>query len=218
MATISFLLPSCQKAEAPEGQLPVYQVGDSWVWSYVMDGTTYTLTEKVTGSETVEGRDCYAIDMSFEPAITSTHDGVVYTVTMKYFADKISGLLGVKMEMTISSDEQTFTSSEIYSYDPWIELFPLEIGKVVEAGLTTTQKSGGIQVGDAVVTTEKYVVDGKEEVTVTAGTFNCWKIIIYDGAGNVTLIMWYSDTVKSGIKTVDAQGKVMMELKSYSVS
>ncbi len=223
LAAISFLLPACQGEEgeeekAPEGQLPVYQVGDKWVWSYVMDGTDYTLTEEITGEETVEGRDCYVLDMLFDPIISSTHDDVVYTTTgMKYWMDKDTALMGVKMETSFTGNGRTYTSSEIYSYDPWVNLFPLEIGKEAESELTTTQYAGGSQTGDPVVVTEKYKIDSREDITIAAGTFNCWKIIIYDGAGSVTLIMWYSDQIKSAVKMTDAEGNVMMELKSYSI-
>ena len=224
LAIISFLLPACQEKEgeeekAPGGQLPVYQVGDKWVWSYVMNEMTYTLTEEVTGEETVEGRDCYIIDMSFDPVISSTHGDVVYTVTgMKYWADKATTFLGVKMEQSVTGNEQTFTSTTHYSYNPWASLFPLEIGKVTETENTTTQYSDGTQRGNPVVTTEKYVVDGKEDVTVTAGTFSCWKITMYGSAGNLTLTMWYSDQAKNAVKMTDAEGNTMMELKSYSIN
>lgn len=219
LVAIPFLFPACQGEEAPEGQLPTVQVGDRWDWSYVMGDTTYVLTEEVIGDETVAGRDCYVIRMSFDPAIVQTHDSVTYTVTdMKYWADKASALLGVKTETTVTGGGQTFTSSEIHSYEPWPSLFPLEIGKVVEADTTTTQYMGDNQMGDPIVSTEKYVVESKEDVTVPAGTFNCWKMIMYDGAGNIITTFWYSDKVKSGIKSADASGNTMMELKSYSVS
>jgi hypothetical protein len=55
-------------------------------------------------------------------------------------------------------------------------------------------------------------VDSKEDITVTAGIFSCWKIIMYDGAGNVTETMWYSNQVKSIVKMTDADGNTMMEL------
>jgi hypothetical protein len=217
LAAISFLLPACQE-EAPQGQLPVFKVGDTWAWSYAMGEATYTLTEAVTGTETVEGRDCYVIEMSFDPAISSVHDEVVYTVTrMTYWADKLSGLIGVKQETEITGGGQSFTSLETYVYDPWIELFPLEIGKVLESEKTTSSYSHDVPMGDPVVTIEKYVVEGKEEITVTAGTFTCWKIVIYDGDGNVFVTMWYSDEAKSAVKMMSADG-VEMELKSYSVS
>ena len=47
-----------EEEEEEEGQLPTFQVGDQWVWSYVQDGTTSMLTEEIIGEETVEGRDC----------------------------------------------------------------------------------------------------------------------------------------------------------------
>ncbi len=184
-----------------------------------MDETTYTLTEEVTGEETVDGRDCCVLEMSFDLVISHTYDGVVYTVTsMKYWADKATGLLGVKMETSITGNEQEFTSTESYSYNPWTCVFPLEIGKKVETEKTTIQYSNGNQTGEPVVITEEYCVDSKEDITVTAGTFSCWKITMYDGTGNVTQTMWYSDQIKSGVKTTDAEGNTVMELISYSVS
>ena len=223
LAATSLLLPACQGEgegeEAPEGQLPTYRVGDRWVWNYVMEEMTYTLTEEITGEETVEGRDCDVIDMSFDPAMSSTHDDVVCTATsMKYWMDKATALYGVKMETSVTCNGQFFTSSETYSYNPWVSLFPLEIGKEAATEKTTIQYSDGSQRGDPAVITEKYKIDSKEDVTVTAGTFSCWKIIMYDGAGNVTITMWYSDQAKSTIKVTDADGNTMMELKSYSVS
>ena len=218
LAATSFLLPACQEEE-PGGQLPVLQVGDKWVWSFVMEETDYTLTEEVTGEEMVEGRDCYAIDMSFDPVISYTHDDVVYTTTsMTHWMDKVTGLLGVKTDTSIAGNGQTFTSSEIYSYDSWVSIFPLEIGKEVESEKTTTQYSNGSQMGAPVVVTEKYLVDSKEDVTVTAGTFHCWKIIMYDGAGNFTQNMWWSDEAKTIVKMIDTEHNATMELKSYSVS
>jgi hypothetical protein len=227
IAAISFLFPACggggveeteEVGGAPEGQLPVLQVGDTWSWDYDLMGETHILTESVTGSETVDGRDCYVINMAFDPPISSTHDGEVYTVTrMTYWGDKLSGLIGDKQETEITGGGQTFITTEIYVYNPWIELFPLEIGKIVEAEKTTSQYSHDVPMGEPVVTIEKYAVEGKEEITVAAGTFMCWKIIIYDGDGNVFVTMWYSDLVKSAIKMMSADGAAM-ELKSYSIS
>jgi hypothetical protein len=210
---------ACAEEEAPEGQLPTLQVGDQWVWTYVMGETTSTLTEEVIGEETVEGRDCYVIDMSFDPVMSSTHDGVVYTITsMKYWADKATGLLGVKHEYTTTANGQVVTSSETYSYNPWTFLFPLEVGKEVETQKTTIHYYEGEQYGETEVTTERYTVVRKEDVTVTAGTFSCWKMTMYDSATDVTQTMWYSDQVKSMVKMVDAEGNTVMELQSYSVS
>ena len=212
----SLLLPACV---AKEGQLPTWEVGDQWVWSYVMEGTTATLTEEVTEEETVEGRDCYVLDMSFDPMMSSTHDGVVYTTTsMKYWMDKATGLYGVKHEYATTYNGQAVTSSMIYSYSPWASLFPLEIGKEVETERTTTTYLEGEQYGDILTDTEIYTVVSKEDVTVTAGTFSCWKITYYDSASDTTQTMWWSDEAKTMVKSIDADGNTMMELQSYSVS
>jgi hypothetical protein len=220
VAVTLLLLPACDKEEAPpEGQLPTFQIGDQWVWSYVMEGTTYTLSEEVIGEETVEGRDCYVIDMSFDPVMSSTHDGIVYTTTsMKYWMDKATCLYGIKHEYTTSSNGQVFTSSLIYSYNPWASLFPLEIGKEVETMKTATSYYEGEQYGDIVTDSEKYSVVSKEDITVTAGTFSCWKMTYYDGASDTTQTMWWSDEAKTMVKSIDVDGNTVMELQSYSVS
>ena len=218
VAAVPFLLPACVEEEAPEGQLPTLQVGDKWVFSYVMDGTTATLTEEIIGEETVEGRDCYVMDMSFDPVMSSTYDDTVYTITsMKYWADKATALYGVKHEYTTTTNGQISTSSETYSYNPWTSPFPLEIGKEVETENTTIHYYEGEPYGEPVVTTEKYTVVSKEDITVTAGTFSCWKITYYDSGLNTTQTMWWADEVKSLVKMTDADGKTIMELESYSV-
>ena len=183
-----------------------------------MDGTTSTLTEEVTGEETVEGRNCYVIDMSFDPLMSSTRDGVVYTTTgMKYWMDKATGLYGVKHEYMTTYNEQSHTSSLVYSYSPWTSLFPLEVGKEVETERTATQYYEDEQYGEIETATEKYTVVSKESITVTAGTFSCWKITYYDSTSDTTQTMWWSDEVKTMVKSTDEDGKNIMELQSYSV-
>ena len=223
LGATSLLLSACLEEEgeegALEGQLPTIQVGDQWVFSYVMDETTSIFTEEITGEETVEGRDCYVTYMSFDPVMSSTHDGVVYTTAgMKYWGDKATCLLGVKMETTTTGNEQVITQSETYSYNPWTSLFPLEVGKEVETERTTISYFEGEQYGETKVATEKYTVVSQEDVTVAAGTFSCWKITYYDSALYTTQTMWWSDEAKTMVKMTDADGKTIMELQSYSVS
>jgi len=210
---------ACGEEEVREGQLPTCQLGDKWVWSYVMGETTSTLTQEVIGEETVEGRNCYVIDMSFDPPSSWTYDDVVCTATsMKHWADKATGLLGVKTESSYSCNGTDYTSTANHSYDPWTSLFPLEVGKEVETESTTIQYSDGSQFGDPMVTTEIYAIVSQENVTVAAGTFSCWKMTMYDSATDATQTMWYSDQVKSMVKMIDAEGNTIMELQSYSVS
>jgi len=221
LAAVPFTFTACQEDEgAPsEGQLPAFEVGDTWVWSYVMQGTTYTLTEEILGEEEVLGRDCYVIDMSFDPALTFPQEEGETTITgMKYWGDKATGIYEVKREISGSYDGAIFTTGIVSSYSSWESPFPLEIGKEVETEQTTTQYVGDNQAGEPTVTTQRYSVDSQEDITVTAGTFSCWKLIIYDGAGNIIQILWWSDEAKTIVKSVDGNGNTVMELLSYSVS
>jgi hypothetical protein len=190
-----------------EGQLPTWEVGDNWVWSYTTpEGTTQNYTYEVTGEETIDGRDCYVIEMLYDSS------------SQKIWMDKATLIYELKMESTYSSNGTAHTRTETSSYNPWPSLFPLEIGKEVETEQTTTLFLDGSQVVDPMVATIKYKVDSKEDVTVTAGTFSCWKLIMYDGAGNVSGTMWWSDQVEYVVKTADADGNTMIQLQSYSVS
>jgi len=216
LAVTVLFLPACQKKE---GQLPTLQVGDQWVWSYTIDETTSIITEEIIGEETVEGRECHVIDMVFDPPMSWTQGDMECNVSsMKYWGDKATGLLGVKHETSTTCNGQVYTSTEIYSYDPWTPLFPLEIGKEVEMEKTTTTYSNGEQTGDPVVGTETYEVESKEDLTVAAGTFSCWKITMYDSANDITQTMWWSDDAKTIVKMTDADGNTIMELQSYSIN
>ena len=166
----------------------------------------------------MEGRVCYVMDMSIDPLMSHTHDGVVYTTTgMKQWTDKATVILGIKHESTTTHNGQVTTSSTTYSYDSWASLFPLEVGKEVETEKTTISYYEGKQYGEPEVSTEKYTVVSKENVTVTAGTFSCWKMTYYDSALDTTHTMWWSNEANTMVKMTDADGKTIMELRSYSV-
>lgn len=201
------------------GLLPRWEAGDKWIWSYMVDETTYTLTEEIIEEEVVEGRDCYIIEMLFDPLLSYSHSEEVSTITsMRYWQDKTTGLYGVKMESSGAYNGTDFTSTETYSYNPWAPLFPLEIGKEIETEKTTTQYYNGEQIGEPVITTEKYRIDSKEDITVTAGAFGCWKIVMYDGDGNTIQTIWWSDKVRSMVKGTDSAGNTMMELQSFEAA
>jgi hypothetical protein len=200
------------------GQLPDYEIGYTWTWDYMMYETTTTLTEEVIGEEMVEGRDCYILNMALDPAVSFIQAGGETVITgMKYWADKATGLYEVKMEVSGTYEGEAFTQTMIADYDSWESPFPLEVGKEVTAESTVTSYINGTQIGQPVSGTEKYVVEGKESITVSAGTFDCWKLVIYDASDNHTYTVWWSDEVKSVVKNVDSADNTIMELLSYSV-
>jgi hypothetical protein len=201
------------------GKLPDYEVGDTWVWDYVMYGTNYTLTEEIIGEETVEGRDCYVTDMSFDPVLSFPQAEGESTITgMTYWGDKATGIFEVKREMSGNYNGEAFTLTMVSDYSSWESIFPLEIGREVETEQTTTQYMGDTQAGEPTVIAQRYKVNSQEEITVSAGTFDCWKITIYDGAGSVLQVVWWSDEARTIVKSTDGVGNTIMELLSYSVS
>jgi len=214
---------ACESCLRPaEGQLPTYNVEDTWTWTYVYPGTQteFTMTEAVTGEETVGGRDCYVIDMSFDPAMSwPGEDTTTCTMTgMTYWQDKATALYGVEMEMSVTCNGATYTNTDTFSYDPWTPLFPLEVGNEVSTQMTThSYWDGTLLPGSPFTITQEYeVVDKDDIITVAAGSFGCWKIDIYEGdafAGS----FWFSDVVKSSVLMVDGNGVTIMELLSYSV-
>lgn len=222
LAAVPFALASCKEdggGAASGGQLPSFEVGDTWAWSYVMYGMTTTLTEEVIGEESMEGRDCYVTDMSFDPALSFAQDGGTSTVSgMTYWGDKATAFYEVKREMSGSYEGTDFTIIMISSYSSWASLFPLEVGKEVETEQTITQYFNGTQSGEPTVSAQRYRVDGQETVTVSVGTFSCWKLVIYDGEDNIIQVAWWSESVKSVVKSEDGSGNTVMELLSYSVS
>ena len=201
------------------GQLPDIEVGDTWVFSYMMQGADSTLTEEIVGEERVEDRDCYVIDMSFDPPLSFPQGGGVSTITgMTYWGDKATCLYEVKQEMVGDYNGEPFTITITYAYSPWAPLFPLELGEEVETEQTVTQYYDGTQTGEPIVVTLRYRVDSQEAVTVSAGTFDCWRLVIDDGEGNIIQVVWWSDEAKTMVKSTDGFGKTLMELLSYSVS
>jgi hypothetical protein len=183
LAALSFTFAACDGGgdggATAAGQLPDFEVGDVWTWSYAMQGQSYTLTEECIGEEMVEGRDCWVTNMAFDPLLTFPQAEGVSTVTeMTYWGDKATCFNEVKSEMVGHYDDTDFTLTVISSYSSWASLFPLKVGNEVETEHTLTQYYNGSQAGEPLVSTLSYRVDGQETITVSAGTFSCWRLIL----------------------------------------
>jgi hypothetical protein len=199
------------------GRLPIYQVGDKWGWRYVVDDITTLRTEEIIAAELVEDRDCYVVSVSFNPPISYTQDNIKGIITsMTYWLDKATIFYRVKMELSVASNEKDYDITEIYSYDSWLSIFPLEIGEGVEMEKETSRYLDSIQTAESIITTEKYFTHSKEDITVAAGEFNCWKILVYNGNDNTVQTLWYSDRFTTQVRITDVSGS-LMELESYLV-
>ena len=62
------------------------------------------------------------------------------------------------------------------------------------------------------------MVEAFEDVTVSAGTFESFKVVEYDQDGNPLYTSWYSDEAKIEIKSIDHETDEITELLSYNLA
>lgn len=198
--------------------LPTLSTGNQWVYDVEMavDGNyTGTLTQTVTGQEMIDAVDCYTLDWTFDPAVMGV-------TTFKVWMEKDT-LMEKKMEMSWTYGNDTFTSVTVMSYEFDKALWPLEVGKEVAmtSNETTTIYVDSMEISTTTeITTGTMKVEGKEKVTVAAGEFDCFKIVMRDEDGNVVYKAWYVDQVKGWVESVSYEDDIItmsMKLKSYSV-
>jgi len=182
-----------------EGALPILSVGDKWVMKMISGGNESTATTEVIGEDIVDGKDCYIATISMDP------------YSSKEWVDKTT-LFPIKNE----SSGGTTTYSYQFVGDM---LYPLQINKecqVVETITSTIKETGE---SNTETNTYMFKVENIEQITVPAGTFKCFKIVMYDKNGTPVITEWESDETKMYmVKGVDPQNDVTTELVSYSVS
>jgi len=182
-----------------EGALPILSVGDKWVMKIISGGNEFTATTEVIGEDVVDGKDCYIATISMD-----LYSG-------KEWVDKTT-LFPIKDE----SSRGTTTYSYQFVGDM---LYPLQMKKecqVVQTITTTIKETGE---SNTETNTYMFKVENIEQITVPAGTFKCFKIVMYDKDGTPVTTKWESDETKLYmVKGVDPQNNVTTELVSYSVS
>jgi hypothetical protein len=205
-----------------EGQRPTFKVGDKITYEFTYQtsqgGTAaFDMTVEVTGEEELNGKNCYVVALSFDPP--------------PWGASSMNGTMWIDKEVTWPVEIQNtgefpgalpFSSTEETSYDfGGKSLWPLKVGKEVtatETKTTTTIYAGQPQPTQTETKTSTYKVEGTEEITVSAGTFQCFKIVEYDQNGEKLSTKWHSDKVKADVKTEKYETGESQELASYSVS
>jgi hypothetical protein len=187
------------------GALPAWHDGDQWAYR-TLAGTTYSYT--VSQEENLDGTPCYKISGTINPPFEGW-GGNTWRLYEKATIDPRS------IHVYDSDRARTWRFTYTYSEDPW----PLSIGK--------TYTKSSIEVIDYMSGGEGYssspssrtltiTVDNIENVTVPAGTFESFKIIVREG-DVLAETRWYSDIVKNEVKRIDHQTGEVWELISYSV-
>jgi hypothetical protein len=194
------------------GNMPQFVIGDKWIYHWNSGGDDYTVTSVVTGDAMSEGKDCWVITTSFEPAYQDTVTGTLNTY------DKTNLDIVTSDYIMVDSSKST---SYIYRVQGDV-YYPLAIGKkarVTEYQTVTSVQSVVTQTENFTLTTETRV-EKIERITTEAGTFDCFKVLKYDESGNLIQTSWRSDKTKLMIvKMTDAAAKDdYYELISYSVS
>jgi len=209
-----------------DGAMPVWHAGDKWVMecSYANPGgkteqDTSELTVTYQGvDEAIDGEDCYKAAGVFTPAATRDAADMPLTLhieTADIWTSK-ADLVYLKMSSAIAElpglpSTVTWTLSGDYGWE-------------FSEGKTW---SGSVRVVAGVldeITDLEFEVLGEETITVPAGTFDCWHIVVSESGSPGTYVNEYwinTDEVKSVVKEVEAAlwaGVETRELTSYSVS
>ena len=110
------------------------------------------------------------------------------------------------------------TAGEVYM----LGLYPLIVGKELNSTQSTTYNytSGGTTTTYTYEFTYTGRVEVKEDITVPAGSFTCYKVTMRDPTtGDLVYTTWYSDEVKYYVKYIDysTTPETTFELEAYSV-
>ena len=195
-----------------EGALPTLNVGDEWVSRMTSEAIEYRMTMEVVGEDVTDGKNCYVMEGSFEPAIV----GIVSSVSVKI--DKAT-MWPVRDQTSGELMGYPFVIANSYNYSAEGSLYPLQVGKeleVIETETSTITSMGETQT-ETVTNVYTYKVVEIEQTTVPAGTFECFKIVTYGEDGSARQTQWRSDTTKWMVKRIEHETGDVTELVSYSV-
>ena len=201
------------KGEVVKAELPILEVGNKWVYKWVAEDIDYTCTIEVTGEDTVDGKDCYITQWSFEPALEGVANSATVHIEKATYREAKGQMTGQVQGLPYS-----LVTTSSYTF-PEGSGWPLEVGKEISATETTTTTitARGQTETETETETYTYKVEKVEEITVAAGTFKCLKVVRYDDEGKKSETSWHSDKVRNDVKWIDHESGDYTELRSYSL-
>lgn len=190
------------KKEAPRAEMPIYYIGDEWVYRVTGGVIGYTCRSRVIGEEILKNENSYVIELSYEPPYLG------FSSKEKAWVERENGdTLRFLTLGKYRGEPSSWLRDYIYQY-PGAGKWPLEVGKEY----TRVQARVGVENVTSVVRVEKW-----EDVSIPAGEFPCFKLVYYYENGDVWRTEWYSDHVKSNVKWEESETGEMWELTSYSL-
>ncbi|UCG70410.1 MAG: hypothetical protein JSV09_05185 [Thermoplasmata archaeon] len=196
-----------------DAELPEWQIGDKWKYDKsdtILIGTINNTTD-ITYRSRIETEVLNLTTLHVNGSNYEVYGVETRTELIEELGIPSEGVLTqdinyiIKSNLAILRQVSTFESpygsfTLIYTYDPPKKEydFPLTIGKSWTAH--TTQSVYGELTGyDNITIIDNYTVEDTENVTVKAGTFECYRIKVDDGSGILTYI-WYSSIIKNIVK------------------
>ncbi len=193
--------------------LPILEIGDKWAIKGPSEGTDYTMTLEVTNEDVIDGKDCYVITSIIDPPMMGSID----EATLCFDKETLQTLASYTSSKYLGKIFEQI-KSYIYTYSSFP--YPLSVGK--RWTITETESTSSIWGEDFDSEIEAnvytYEVESIEEITVPAGTFECFKVVKYDDTDSIMETSWKSPLVKSDVKQLEQDTGDVMELTGYSVS
>ena len=199
----------------PSGGAPTLKVGDTWTYAVNWNEEASTFVGSVTSAtagyeilfvfdetERKEKLTPLNLPVFLLGEITRTYNGDMDMLTQDIWSEVVGyGELMLSLDITTA-----------HAAAKW----PLAVG-------TEWVESWALMVGDHIYEDAwdyNVVVESVEDVTVPAGTFECYKIVSYEG-DTVRITDWYSEDVKASVKKIEEcyfHGEDIWELESYTVA
>ena len=199
----------------PSGGAPTLKVGDTWTYTVTWNEEVSTFVGSVTSAtagyeilfvfdetERKEKLTPLNLPVFLLGEITRTYNGDMDMLTQDIWSEVVGyGELMLSLDITTA-----------HAAAKW----PLAVG-------TEWTESWALMVGDHIYEDAwdyNVVVESVEDVTVPAGTFECYKIVSYEG-DTVRITDWYSEDVKASVKKIEEcyfHGEDIWELESYTVA
>jgi heme/copper-type cytochrome/quinol oxidase subunit 2 len=210
---ILYFLPQAS-ADAPK---PEWVNGDKWEYTSSVYGILTTTTTEYDGVETITVNETsYDVYIIKKDETTSAYGFNLTYPGHAYYQRSDMGMVKMDQTMTLLG----MTSSDVTTYAPPKKdcKFPLSVGQIWTETFTEITYSS---MDDEIITydeetyTNTYIVSLEEEITVTAGTFDTYKIECEDEDG-YTIYSWYAPEVKNFVKM--SSGGVTTQLSSYEVT
>ena len=210
--------PTCLTG-SNNGELPIYKIDDEWVYIITVGGETIELTTTIAGTETVDGHECYIVEGTLSPPILVGYD------SMRSWIAKSDPTLSILRTELMGIHEgtsiiiSTVTSIDYPDGAPW----PLEIDNtftLVKRITSSVTYGEDTQTDPEILETSHWVVEGKEDVTVPAGVFDCYKLSQYTEDNALQSRRWYSNDIKNDVKREQPFDEIVkfQELESHSLA